>query len=241
MSTTDIANHNDGLTLLDQKRALEDEIWFLAVAEAYAKGRMQSDNSREGIINSYYKQYPDLKAYVDDHVSKGTCLFAIREMRKRKQDRKQAMDARRRIASSGRPTYPELEWIAPFKAKPITINSNLGRPLPPPIWGIPPDELEQALDALPDEPNEQTVTAPSTADPTVYKTGLPGRPTSWSFVEAEVRRRFGPACRSKPTAEWAREMRAWLTEEHPSVALPTEKTLRNQLVRLIRQLKASIK
>ena len=241
MSSTDIANHNDGLTLLDQKRALEDEIWFLSVAEAYAKGRMQSDNSRDGIINSYYKQYPDLKAYVGDHVSKGTCLFAIREMRKRKRDRKQAMDARRRAESPQRPICPELEWLAPFKAKPITIDTNLGRPLPPPIWGIPPEELERALDALPDEPNEQTVTAPSTADLTVYETGLPGRPTTWSFVEPEVRRRFGPDCHSKPTAEWAREMRAWLTEEHPSVALPTEKTLRNRLAPLIRQLKASIK
>ena len=28
---------NDNLTLLDQKRALEDEIWFLAVAENFAK------------------------------------------------------------------------------------------------------------------------------------------------------------------------------------------------------------
>ena len=37
--------------MLDQKRAIEDEIWFLSVADAYAKGRMQSDNSREGVIN----------------------------------------------------------------------------------------------------------------------------------------------------------------------------------------------
>ena len=32
MPTTDKPNNDDGLTLLDQKRALEDEIWFLALA-----------------------------------------------------------------------------------------------------------------------------------------------------------------------------------------------------------------
>ncbi|SFK82372.1 hypothetical protein [Methylocapsa palsarum] len=239
MSTIDIANHNDGLTLLDLKRGLEDEIWFWAFAEAYAKGQMQSDNSRERIINGYYKQYPDMKAYVDDHVSNRTCLFAIRETRKRKQDRKQAMDAQRMAASSPRPIYAELKWMAPLKAKPIAIESNFGRPLPPPIWGIPPDQLERALDALPNEPSEPTVAAPSTAVSAVYATGLPGRPTTWPFVEAEVRRRFRPDGLSKPTAEWARDMRAWLTEKHPSVALPTETTLRNRLPDLIRQLKAS--
>jgi hypothetical protein len=43
MPITDKPDNNDGLTLLDQKRALEDEIWFWAVAENYAKGRFDLD------------------------------------------------------------------------------------------------------------------------------------------------------------------------------------------------------
>src|ERR1700751_1906315 len=60
---------NDNLTLLDQKRALEDEIWFLAVAENFAKRRLKM-GTREQILESYYAEYPDLKTYVDDHVAR---------------------------------------------------------------------------------------------------------------------------------------------------------------------------
>jgi hypothetical protein len=41
MPTTDKPNNDDGLTLLDQKRALEDEIWILAMAENFARGRLK--------------------------------------------------------------------------------------------------------------------------------------------------------------------------------------------------------
>src|SRR5262245_10148006 len=85
---------DDSLTLLDQKRALEDEIWFLAVAENFAKRRLKMA-TREQILESYYAEYPDLKKYVDDHVARKTCLFAIRELRKRRDKQRQAAEARR--------------------------------------------------------------------------------------------------------------------------------------------------
>src|SRR5271169_2983726 len=65
MPTIDKLNDDDGLTLLDQKRALEDELWFWAVAENYAKGRLKGLQSREEVIAKYYTQYPDMRAYVD--------------------------------------------------------------------------------------------------------------------------------------------------------------------------------
>ena len=85
MPTTDKPNNDDGLTLLDQKRALEDEIWLLAIAENYARGRLKGVLSREEVIAKYYTQYPEMKAYVDDHVARKTCLYGIRELRKRRE------------------------------------------------------------------------------------------------------------------------------------------------------------
>ena len=53
MPTTDKPNNDDGLTLLDQKRALEDEIWILAMAENFARGRLKGVLSREEVIAKY--------------------------------------------------------------------------------------------------------------------------------------------------------------------------------------------
>ena len=59
MPTTDEPNNDDGLTLLDQKRALEDEIWLLAIAENYPRGRLKGVLSREEVIaNGHLEKYP---------------------------------------------------------------------------------------------------------------------------------------------------------------------------------------
>jgi hypothetical protein len=154
MPITDKPDNNDGLTLLDQKRALEDEIWFWAVAENYAKGRLKGLQSREEVIAKYYAQYPDMKAYVDDHVAGKTCLYGIRELRKREEKNQKALQAQRSTAPPTPTRNPEMEWMAPFMAKPLTIVSTVGRPLPPPPWGIPPDDLDSAIKALPDVPGD---------------------------------------------------------------------------------------
>jgi hypothetical protein len=159
MPTTDKPNNDDGLTLLDQKRALEDEIWFLAIAENFARGRLKGVLSREEVIAKYYTQYPEMKAYVDDHVARKTCLFGIRELRKRRETNQQALQAQRSSAPPKPARNPEMEWMAPFRAKPVTIVSTVGRPLPPPLWGIPPDDLNHALEALPNESSEQAANA----------------------------------------------------------------------------------
>jgi hypothetical protein len=241
MPTTDEPNNDDGLTLLDQKRALEDEIWLLAIAENYARGRLKGVLSREEVIAKYYTQYPEMKAYVDDHVARKTCLYGIRELRKRRETNQQALQAQRSTAPPKPARNPEMEWMAPFRAKPLAIVSTVGRPLPPPPWGIPPDDLNRALEALPHEPSEQATNANTTTNAPIYGTGLPGRRSTWFLVEAEVRRRFAPDHASKTTAEWAREMLAWLRDEHPNAPPATEKTLKNRLPGLLRQLKARAK
>jgi hypothetical protein len=232
---------NDTLTLLDQKRALEDEIWILAVAENFAKRRLKMA-TREQILESYYAEYPDLKTYVDDHVARKTCLFGIGELRKRRDKQRQAAEARRQSSLPKPSSNPEMEWMAPFRAEPLTI-APLARPLPsPPLWGIPSDELDRALEALPEETTEQADIAPSAKHAFIYRTGLPGRLSTWWLVEGEVRRRFRLDDQApKKTAEWARVMLEWLRREHPNAAQVTEKTLRNKLASLLRQLKATTK
>jgi hypothetical protein len=228
---------NDNLTLLDQKGALEDEIWLLAVAENFAKRRLKMA-TREQILESYYAEYPDLKTYVDDHVARKTCLFAIGELRRRRDKQRQEAGARR-LSSLPKPSRnPEMAWMAPFRAEPMKV-APLARPLPSsPLWGIPSDELDRALEALPEETTEQADIAPSAKDAFFYRTGLPGRRSAWWVVEGEVRRRFRLDDQApKKTAEWAREMREWLRREHPNAAQVTEKTLRNKLAGLLRQLK----
>jgi hypothetical protein len=229
---------DDSLTLLDQKRALEDEIWFLAVAENFAKRKLKMA-TREQILESYYAEYPDLRKFVDDHVARKTCLFAIRELRERRDKRRQAAEARR-LSSLPKPCRnPEMEWMARFRAEPLAIDP-LARPLPsPPLWGIPSDELDRALEALPEEATEQAGVAPSAKDAFFYRTGLSGRSSAWWLVEREVRRRFTPDQAPKKTAEWAREMLEWLRREHPNAPPVTEKALRNKLAGLLRQLKAT--
>ncbi len=76
--------------------------------------------------------------------------------------------------------------------------------------------------------------------PTV-STGLPGKPSSWFLVAQEVRRRYDPKAEPMKTSEWARIMGKWLKSEHPSAAPATEKTLKNNLAPLLRELRASAK
>jgi len=176
-----------------------------------------------------------LKKYVDDHVVQKTCLFGIRELRRRREKLLQAADERRLASPSRPPRNPEMEWLAPFRAKPITVEPLRGRPLPPPLWGIPSGELDRALEELPDEIAGE---AASGSEAPICRR-RPGRPTSWYLVEAEVRRRFTPGQPPKTTAEWAREMREWLQLKHPNAPLPTEKTLKNKLPGLLRRLRAN--
>jgi hypothetical protein len=119
---------NDNLTLLDQKGALEDEIWLLAVAENFAKRRLKMA-TREQILESYYAEYPDLKTYVDDHVARKTCLFAIRELRKRRDKRRQAAEARRQSSlpkPARNPAFLRRTIDSRSSGAPAPITASLG-------------------------------------------------------------------------------------------------------------------
>jgi hypothetical protein len=93
-----------------------------------------------------------------------------------------------------------MEWMARLRAEPMKV-APLGRPLPSPLWGLPSDELDGALEALPEETTEQAGVAPSAKDAVIDRTGLPGRPSTWWLVEGEVHRRFTPDQAPKKTAE----------------------------------------
>jgi len=89
-------------------------------------------------------------------------------------------------------------------------------------------------DALVDKDGK--LLAPSRAG---YRTGLPGKPTSWHLIEAEFRQRFEAGHSYPKVAEWARVLVAWLRAEHPSAPPVTEKTVSNRLSPLLRCLIAN--
>lgn len=72
-------------------------------------------------------------------------------------------------------------------------------------------------------------------------TGLPGKPSSWHLIEAECRRRYQAGERHEKTAEWARQLRAWIMSQHPGMPPPTEKTIANRLPELLRELRSNPK
>jgi hypothetical protein len=75
--------------------------------------------------------------------------------------------------------------------------------------------------------------------PVSYRTGLSGRPTSWTLIEVECRRRYAQRERHPTRAEWARVLIAWLQSTHSDAPVPKEKTLKNRLAELLRELEAS--
>lgn len=72
-----------------------------------------------------------------------------------------------------------------------------------------------------------------------YKTGAPGRPTSWSLIEGEFWRRWKsderhPGKAGESPAAWAKALRNWLINKHPLAAIPLEKTISNKMSPLLR-------
>ena len=91
------------------------------------------------------------------------------------------------------------------------------------------------------------LTAPPSAGPpdAIYRTGLPGKPTTWHLLESECRRRYavGERYPNKSTgrespSEWARALLTWVQSAHPGAPPPKPKTLTNHLSVLLRELEA---
>jgi hypothetical protein len=90
---------------------------------------------------------------------------------------------------------------------------------------------------------------PSNASPgPIYRTGLPGKPTTWHLLEAECRRRYADGERHpnestgrESPSEWATILIAWLQSTHPIVAPAAPKTLTNRLSVLLRELQAGVR
>jgi len=70
-----------------------DEIWLVAVTEAYcakdASRRLQEYAvSREEVIDKYLVEQRELKRWVDRNIEAGTCAAAVLELRKRREEMK---------------------------------------------------------------------------------------------------------------------------------------------------------
>jgi hypothetical protein len=81
---------------------------------------------------------------------------------------------------------------------------------------------------------------PSQLDP-IYRTGLAGKPTAWTFAETEVRRRWAAGQRHPAVTDWAEVIATWMAENHPQAVHLKGKSLTNRLSRLLRELKVSTK
>jgi hypothetical protein len=118
----------------------------------------------------------------------------------------------------------------------------------PTVWPDPLFPGEQAMGLWPaaellEVTRERTeAVEPSSASssgiPFLYQTGLAGRPTAWSLIEAECRRRCGKGERHTTRAEWARVLINWLRSTHEGAPAVQPKTLTNKLGGLLRELEA---
>lgn len=101
-------------------------------------------------------------------------------------------------------------------------------------------EQSASAAALTTDPAIAAGTLPSSehTPETPYSTGTAGRPTSWHLIERECRCRHAAGERHPTTAEWARVLADWLSVNHPDAPSPTDKTLRNKLAGLLRELQA---
>jgi len=104
--------------------------------------------------------------------------------------------------------------------------------------------LTEVQDEFPPADGRSPGAETATQEPANYRTGLPGKPTSWHLIEAECRRRWGaderhPTDGQKSAAEWARVLVAWLKTEHPDAPQPTVKTVKNKLTAVLRDLRTA--
>jgi hypothetical protein len=91
---------------------------------------------------------------------------------------------------------------------------------------------------------DREFTLASVQGTTVYRTGLPGKPSSWHLIEAEGRRRYAEGERhsgrvGESAAEWARVLIDWLKATHKDAPTPTGKTVANKLAPLLHELAAA--
>jgi len=66
-------------------------------------------------------------------------------------------------------------------------------------------------------------------DNAIYRTGAPGRPTSWHLVKVEATRRTKERQVPKTLGEFSRSLADWLQNAHPQAAPMTAKTIENKL------------
>jgi hypothetical protein len=98
------------------ERELMDEIWLLAVSEAYGAkdgarrmGEM-AGRSRLDVIEMYFDENPEVKRWVDRNMKVGTCSAAVSELREKEQRYKQWQQERCGMPPpQGRD--PAFEWL----------------------------------------------------------------------------------------------------------------------------------
>jgi hypothetical protein len=94
---------------------------------------------------------------------------------------------------------------------------------------------EHVMREWPSQSSHDNDTLSSTVSETTYTTGAPGRRTSRHLVEPEAKRRIAAGDIPKSLAEFARSLSGWLSENHPTAAPMTEKTIENRLRQLWRE------
>lgn len=107
-------------------------------------------------------------------------------------------------------------------------------------------EMPTELLGLAGEPAPSSLQADAANPRQIYRTLLPGRPTSWHLIEEECCRRWKagdrhPNDRTKlqSPAKWAEVLIGWLAKEHREAPKTTKKTVSGKLGPLLRKLAAA--
>ena len=94
------------------ERQLMDEIWLLAVSEAYGAkdgtrrlGEM-AGQSRLQVIEAYFMANPEIKRWVDRNVESSTCAAAVSELQEKKEQLRQS-----RLTPPRRERDPAFDWM----------------------------------------------------------------------------------------------------------------------------------
>jgi hypothetical protein len=110
--------------VLDERKLME-EIWFLAGDDAYHRSLMHllQGLSRNDVIEWYFKEFPEMRRFVDRHIEAGTCAAAVTELRIRQEEVRQRRQEQRG-ATKPTPTKAGPDWLKPFRMKPREITTH---------------------------------------------------------------------------------------------------------------------
>lgn len=99
------------------ERELRDEIWQMAVREAYGakdgERRLQKmvSTDRLQVIEAYFAEQPEIRDFVDRNIKAGTCADAVKELRAKRDHLRKSLQDQRGKVDPPPLRDPAMEWL----------------------------------------------------------------------------------------------------------------------------------